>query len=643
MACAVCDLLRTSADCTWLKPEELPNKDLLIADQKLLDCESVNQEFFNYPGDNAKVLDRLVLERENFESTSPHRLRVCSTCHSDLKKNLTPKAAKANGFWFGDFPEELKEANWVEMMASTAVRMAGTVVAMQEFKVRGVPRSAKTLMRGSFTFYMQDSCTIAQCLPLCDTDIAGSIACALVGCRPTEGQLRRLFGARKNMVEAIFNFLLDKNNRLVGVHDLVREAHESDENLNTYFEDGSIPKAIRDALFPVADRGNVVANSHSTHAHGNLEPETAASCEGMDSNADGGDSETESQREEEQGVAPHPCVISTRAVMQTGEDLARSDALKSTRLGILRETMSERSAGVVSDNAVTASLARQRNAEQAARAGRTPPVLPANALVVTHTGQLLEDFYDNRLFPGAFPDLFPHACGGHLDERRRSITFDDFCRITMLQRDDRFRRHKSYLFCLCAMLFKREAIKNARFKLSGRVSSRTASLLASITPEDLAAAAKEMEQGTGTWSVLSNRPAVRELITSMQSVHAGTDWSIYNKKTTRMIAISFNVQCGQPFWWLTFSPSDNNSPIVLKMAGIDVDVTSRLKADYPDYVKRLQVVASDHVASAFFYHSVTDAVFRCLLRFGAKDSDGGVLGRVKVSHGLEPFGASHVK
>ena len=92
-----------------------------------------------------------------------------------------------------------------------------------------------------------------------------------------------------------------------------------------------------------------------------------------------------------------------------------------------------------------------------------------------------------------------------------------------------------------------------------------------------------------------------------------------------MIAILFNVQCGQPFWWLTFSPSDNNSPIVLKMAGIDVDVTSRLKADYPDYVKRLQVVASDHVASAFFYHSVTDAVFRCLLRFGAKDSDGGCL------------------
>ena len=68
---------------------------------------------------------------------------------------------------------------------------------------------------------------------------------------------------------------------------------------------------------------------------------------------------------------------------------------------------------------------------------------------------------------------------------------------------------------------------------------------------------------------------------------------------------------------------------MLEVAGVKVDVTSRLKADFPDYAKRLQVVATNHVASAFFYHSVTEAVLKCLLRFGAKDGDGGVLGRVK--------------
>ena len=37
--------------------------------------------------------------------------------------------------------------------------------------------------------------------------------------------------------------------------------------------------------------------------------------------------------------------------------------------------------------------------------------------MVTHTGRLPADYYDNRLFSGAFPDLFLHGVGGHLDER----------------------------------------------------------------------------------------------------------------------------------------------------------------------------------------------------------------------------------
>ena len=54
-----------------------------------------------------------------------------------------------------------------------------------------------------------------------------------------------------------------------------------------------------------------------------------------------------------------------------------------------------------------------------------------------------------------------------------------------------------------------------------------------------------------------------------------------------------------------------------------------MKVDFPDYTKRLQVVATNHVAPAFFNHSVTEAVLKCLLRFGSKDGNGGMLGRVK--------------
>ena len=134
-------------------------------------------------------------------------------CHTDLRKNKIPKAAKTNGFWFGDFTEELQDTHWVELMAASPVRMNRTVFALSEFKVRGVSGSAKTHMRGSFTFCLQNSYAIAQHLSACATDLYGSFACAAVGCKPTVQQLQRLFGARRSTVQALYDFMLDKDNR----------------------------------------------------------------------------------------------------------------------------------------------------------------------------------------------------------------------------------------------------------------------------------------------------------------------------------------------------------------------------------------------------------------------------------------------
>ena len=69
----------------------------------------------------------------------------------------------------------------------------------------------------------------------------------------------------------------------------------------------------------------------------------------------------------------------------------------------------------------------------------------------------------------------------------------------------------------------------------------------------------------------------------------------------------------------------------MMMAGVRLDVTSRLKADYAD---KLRLVAADPVASALFFHATIDAVVSCLLRFGATDGDGGVLGKVKGYVGI---------
>ncbi|CAN0053133.1 unnamed protein product [Ascophyllum nodosum] len=155
VSCAVCDLLYTKRDCMWVTAENLPNKELLTSNKILTDCDALKPLFFNYPSDDTNFLDGLVLAREGFEEEDPHRMRVCSTCLNDMRKNKLPKAAKANGFVLGDFPEELQTASWVEMIAASPVRMSGTVLALEEFKIGQVPGShstCKTRMRSDRTF-----------------------------------------------------------------------------------------------------------------------------------------------------------------------------------------------------------------------------------------------------------------------------------------------------------------------------------------------------------------------------------------------------------------------------------------------------------------------------------------------------------
>ncbi|CAN0159521.1 unnamed protein product, partial [Ectocarpus sp. 12 AP-2014] len=501
------------------------------------------------------LLDGLVLERKGFESKSPCRLQVCKECLQSLLKERMPEAALANGLWLGDFPEHFRSATFVEMIAASPVRISGMVLALDELKTGRVSGSANSQMRGTFTFYMQDAYGVQLRLPACDTNIAGSFTCAVVGCKPNLAQLRRLLGARRQMVQNLLDFYLDKNRHSVGEHTLARQAQLAPENLNGYSTDGSIPKALQDAILPVKDRANTYANARDL------------------------------------GCA-----------MQTG---SRSP-----------------------------SLAQTAAAQSAVMAGRPSPIGIDKALVLTHSGRMVSDFTNAGIFVGAYFDLFPHGVGGHLDKRPRHLSLKKWAQILLWRRDPRFRKSRTFLFCVCALIFRREAIENARWKLTGRISRGVSRTLAAVTSEDLTEAAAAMEGGGGSASVLSERSAVWSLIKTMGSVHAGASWTIYNKRSTRMIAISYMMQMGQPLIWITINPADINSPIVVKICGVDFDVTSNLKVNFPDYANKLRMVANDPVASADFFHTTIDGVLSCLLRFGAADGDGGILGRIKGYVGM---------
>lgn len=602
-------------DITVVSAEDVPNRSLLRAGDNLREHLDILSQFTGYPGDSTKCLDGLVLAKEGFETEAPHHLRICNECLRDFKRKTMPCAALANSLWVGDFPEHLADSTWVELAAASPVRISGAVFALEQLKVGSISGSAQRMMRGTFTFFFQNAYGVQTALPSCDLDIAGSMTCALVGARPTDPQLRKLLGVRRPRVEQLLSFQRDASNRLAGKHILFHRATMSAENLQSFPEDGSVPRHIYNSLIETSDPNNSQQKARSTYVPDNREPEIPVTAtDDVNSNVD-----------------PAAFVIDNVGVMPSGSDISSEG--RPDRLRSLSDNLGKLSQPSMT-TAPDITLAERAAAKSAAEAGRAPPLPTKKMLVIPHTGRMVEDFHEPGTMIAAYFNLFPHAVGGPLDKRVRKLTFTRWARILLRRRDSRFRKSRTFVFYLAATIFKREAISNSYWKLNGRISPGVASTLADITPEDLLAAAKEMEEGSSAVSALANRPAARKLISTMQSVNSGATWTMFNKRALRMKAISMIMQLGQPLFWMTINPNDKSSPFVMKLGGVDLDVGSRLQSDLPPYVERIRKIAEDPVACADFFHLTIDAVMTCLLRFGAKDGDGGVLGRIKAYVGM---------
>lgn len=527
-SCAVCDCMYPRIDITRVAANIVPNRSILAAGENLRAHAHIMTGFTDYPGDTTNCLDGLVLAKQGFEPEAPHDLRICKECLRDLRNKIMPFAALANGLWVGDLPEHLADSSWVELAAASPVRTSGMVFSLEQLKVGNIPGSAQRMMRGTFTFFFQNAFGVEAALPSCDADIAGSMTVAFVGARPTDAQLRKLFGARRSRITELLNFQKDVGNRLAGKHVLFHRAKESLENLATYSRDGGVPPAILRSVIEASDPRKSRQKARSTYVPDNREAEAPVTADDI---ADANDNDV--------------CVIDNVGVMPSGADISAEG--RPDRLRALGGTLQPVPCPILAATPAS-SLAARAAATAAATAGRAPPQPTNKMLVIPHTGRMVEDFYEPGTMIAAYFHLFPHAVGGPLDARNRSLTFTRWARVLLRRRDSRFRKSRTFVFCLAAIIFRREAISNSYWKLTGRVSRGVATTLAGITGDDLRAAAKEMEGGTSAVTALASRPASRKLIKSMQSVNCRSTWTIFNKSALRLKTISMVMCLGQPMW-----------------------------------------------------------------------------------------------
>ncbi|CAM9698129.1 unnamed protein product, partial [Ectocarpus fasciculatus] len=549
------------------------------------------------------------------ESEEPYKIHVCDECYRSLARNILPDAALANGFWVGTLPDELQKATFVERAAAYPIRTKGHVVALESRRVNNIPGTAKRSMRGTSVFYANNSSSVATELPLAATGLLDMITVVLAGeKKPKPSDLGRLLGARKSMIRDIIDYMLDKEEKLVVGFPLAKSLPISEENLDSYSENGAIPKVLLDSILTSNDPLNVHARVSSTYTRSSDEIGTekvtiSDDSSSTSSSSDEGDDE-EAGDDLEDGKA---CVLQNYAVVDPGEDTA-------TSVERLPDAMR--------------TLGSELDAEAALRRGQPPPGGTSNALVVPH-GEILDDYNNNSAWVEGFMHAFPEGCGGPLcPTRKRSVSFNRWIQILLNRRDSSWRIDRCFLFCAAAIRFRHEAIANVRFKLSVQPNSANADAIASITKEHLHAMAEELKSGKKNSAVLNNRPEIRTLLRTMQAVSGDATWTDHGKHRARTTAHSMFILFGQPFFWMTVNPSDLNSPFVMHYGGHDIDLSSTCHEQMPDFRKRLDIIVNDPVASATFFHETIEAVLKYILRFQANDGDGGALGNIKAYIGM---------
>ncbi|CAB1114899.1 unnamed protein product [Ectocarpus sp. CCAP 1310/34] len=135
----------------------------------------------------------------------------------------------------------------------TPLRAEALLQGLQDFRdhmfagstrrVNNIPGTAKRSMRGTSVFYAKNSSSVATELPLAATGLLDMITVVLAGKKkPKTSDLGRLLGARKSMIRDIIDYMLDKEEKLVVGFPLAKSLPISEEKLDSYSENGAIPR-----------------------------------------------------------------------------------------------------------------------------------------------------------------------------------------------------------------------------------------------------------------------------------------------------------------------------------------------------------------------------------------------------------------
>jgi hypothetical protein len=188
----------------------------------------------------------------------------------------------------------------------------------------------------------------------------------------------------------------------------------------------------------------------------------------------------------------------------------------------------------------------------------------------------------------------------------------------------RFALHHYFMFLIYDVLRLRKTALGYGLLAKRKDWGRIQKDLDLLTPERIQAAIKACSNHQ-----ISDDPVIKSLLYLLRSVGTYEPHSFGDKLHMRAEMKGVLVLLGMAWIWLTLNPSDLRNPLVLQLAGVSLSNEA-----LPNATDCLQKVAmtSNPVAVAQFFHYISNAIFRNLLRSDSNEL--GILGNVSGHYGV---------
>ena len=188
-------------------------------------------------------------------------------------------------------------------------------------------------------------------------------------------------------------------------------------------------------------------------------------------------------------------------------------------------------------------------------------------------GRFVYDYQDNN-FVNACLLQFPYGRGGlhelrYRGDQSQTETFNQEEYLSHLASISQLHFHEE-LFCLIVynMFVKSKMVKTATWRVRGGTSSRM--LGEDLTVEEVETAISSRQRGVHS---NGNNPGT-EYVRAIDTLAQNVPHSNKAAKNAQKVAEAMQFQFGQPSWFLTVTPDDDNSFIMQIYSGKDIDITS---------------------------------------------------------------------